>query len=362
MAASIVARVALQHPGFELDVDLQLPDTGVSALFGHSGSGKTTLLRCLAGLERPARAYIEMAGEVWQCTRRKMFVPPHRRAVGYVFQEASLFPHLSVKGNLEYGMRRVRGSPPQVPLEQACELLGIAPLLGRRPEKLSGGERQRVGIARALLSAPRLLLMDEPLAALDAPRKAEILPYLERLHRELKIPVVYVSHSQDEVARLADHLVLLDGGRVLASGPIGSTLARLDLPTAQDPDAGVVIEGIVSAFEPAYQLLTLMLPDGLTTLRIVHEALPVGSRLRVKVQARDVSLSRQPDGKSSILNRLPAFVTGLMPSGQGAHVLVGLDCGSTALTARITRFSAEQLALEPGAPVWAQIKAVAVLA
>ncbi|MGA9663265.1 MAG: molybdenum ABC transporter ATP-binding protein, partial [Pseudomonas alloputida] len=252
MTASIVARLKLARDDFTLDVDLHLPGRGISALFGHSGSGKTSCLRCLAGLERAASAYIEVNGEVWEDSTRGHFQAPHLRPVGYVFQEASLFPHLSVRGNLAFGWRRVAPAERKVSLDQACQLLGIGHLLDRRPATLSGGEAQRVGIARALLSSPRLLLMDEPLAALDGPRKREILPFLERLHDELDIPLIYVSHAQDEVARLADHLVLMEQGRAIASGPIGETLARLDLSLAQGDDAGVVLEGTVVGHDPHY--------------------------------------------------------------------------------------------------------------
>ncbi len=228
----IHARLQLDHGAFSLDLDVQLPGRGVTALYGPSGSGKTTCLRCIAGLERPARGFIEVNGQVWQNSEHAVFVPPHKRSVGYVFQEASLFAHLSVRANLAFGLKRIAPAQRRVDMQQATELLGIGHLLDRQPHNLSGGERQRVGIARALLTSPQLLLMDEPLAALDSRRKNEILPYLQRLHDELDIPVLYVSHSQDEVARLADHIVLLDGGRALASGPIGETLARLDLPLA----------------------------------------------------------------------------------------------------------------------------------
>ena len=212
---SIEARFRLDWPNFSLDVDLSLPVRGVTALFGHSGSGKTTVLRCIAGLERAPQGRLVVAGEVWQDTGR--WVPTHQRPIGYVFQEASLFAHLTVMGNLRYGMKRTHGAP-QAGVDQAIALLGIGHLLDRKPGTLSGGERQRVGIARALVTSPRLLLMDEPLASLDLKRKQEVLPYLQRLHEELDIPVLYVSHAPDEVARLADHLVLLDEGQVRASG------------------------------------------------------------------------------------------------------------------------------------------------
>lgn len=358
----IDVRLQLTYSGFALEVDLHLPGRGVTALYGHSGSGKTTCLRCIAGLERAEDGFIQINDEVWQDSRNGVFVPPHKRALGYVFQEASLFAHLSVRANLEFGMKRIPRQQRRVDMAQATELLAIGHLLERNPEHLSGGERQRIGIARALLTSPKLLLMDEPLAALDSQRKGEILPYLERLHDELDIPVLYVSHAQDEVARLADHIVLLSDGKALASGPIGETLARLDLPLARGDDAGVVINGTVSAYDEHYQLLTLQLPDSALHMRVAHAPLAVGKALRIKVQARDVSLSLQAEEHSSILNRLPVTVTQDIPADNSAHVLVRLDAGGTPLLARITRFSRDQLQLHPGQTLWAQIKAVAVLA
>jgi len=358
----IDVRLNVKYAGFALDVDLHLPGRGVTALYGHSGSGKTTCLRCIAGLERAEEGFVQINDEVWQDSRTGLFVPPHKRALGYVFQEASLFAHLSVRANLEFGLRRIPRAQRRVDMAQASELLGISHLLDRHPQHLSGGERQRIGIARALLTSPSLLLMDEPLAALDSKRKGEILPYLERLHDELDIPVLYVSHAQDEVARLADHIVLLSDGKALASGPIGETLARLDLPMALGDDAGVVINGSVSAYDVHYQLLTLQLPDSAQHLRVAHAPLALGKALRVKVQARDVSLSLQAEEASSILNRLPVTVTQEIPADNSAHVLVRLEADGTPLLARITRFSRDQLQLHPGQRLWAQIKAVAVLA
>lgn len=358
----IDVRLYLKYSAFALDVDLHLPGRGVTALYGHSGSGKTTCLRCIAGLERAEDGFIQINDEVWQDSRNGVFVPPHKRALGYVFQEASLFVHLSVRANLEFGLKRIPRQQRRVDMAQATELLGIGHLLDRHPQHLSGGERQRIGIARALLTSPSLLLMDEPLAALDSQRKGEILPYLERLHDELDIPVLYVSHAQDEVARLADHIVLLSDGKALASGPIGETLARLDLPLARGDDAGVVIDGAVSAYDPHYQLLTLQLPASALHMRAAHAPLAVGKALRIKVQARDVSLSLQAEEHSSILNRLPVTVTQEISADNSAHVLVRLDACGTPLLARITRFSRDQLQLHPGQRLWAQIKAVAVLA
>lgn len=358
----IRTRLKLSYTDFTLEVDLQLPGRGVTALYGHSGSGKTTCLRCIAGLERAEQGFIQVNDEVWQDSDKQIFVPPHKRALGYVFQEASLFPHLSVLANLEFGLKRIAKPQRRVDMAHATELLGIGHLLDRHPQNLSGGERQRIGIARALLTSPKLLLMDEPLAALDAQRKSEILPYLQRLHDELDIPVLYVSHSQDEVARLADHLVLLSNGKALASGPIGETLARLDLPLALGDDAGVIIEGQVSAYDADYQLLTLQLPDTALNIRVAHSPMTPGQALRCKVQARDVSLSLQSVEQSSILNRLPVTVISEMGADNAAHVLIRLDAAGTPLLARITRYSRDQMGVHPGQQLWAQIKAVAVLA
>ena len=361
MTSQIHVRLQMNYPGFELDIDVQLPGKGVTALYGHSGSGKTTCLRCIAGLERASHALVQINGEIWQDTQQRTFVPVHKRALGYIFQEASLFAHLSVRGNLEFGLKRIPRHERKVDLDHAAELLGIAHLMQRTPAHLSGGERQRVGIARALLTNPRLLLMDEPLAALDSQRKREIIPYLERLHAELEIPVLYVSHSQDEVARLADHIVVLSQGKALASGPIGETLARLDLPLALDDDAGVVVQGSVAAFDAHYHLLTLQLPNSAQQLKVAHEGLAIGQSMRIKIQARDISLSLDRIDHSSILNSLQATVISETGTDNQAHVLVRLDVDGSALLARITRYSRDQLGLHPGQTLWAQVKSAAVL-
>jgi molybdate transport system ATP-binding protein len=358
----IHARFAIAYPGFSLDVDLQLPGRGVTALFGHSGSGKTTCLRAIAGLERPSGGLLRVNGEVWQDDRQGLFLPTHRRPLGYVFQEASLFPHLSVRRNLEFGMKRVGragGEGGAGRWAQTIELLGIEHLLERHPDRLSGGERQRVAIARALLTEPRLLLLDEPLAALDGKRKAEILPYLERLHDELDIPMLYVSHAPDEVARLADHLVLLDNGRVAACGPLQQTLARLDLPPAFADDAGVVLHTQVGAHEDEDHLTRLDFAGGAIYVARRPEAL--GSPLRCRVHARDVSLTLEKQSGSSILNIIAATVVDVADTDSPAQVLVRLDAAGTPLLARITRRSQHLLALHPGQALWAQIKAVALL-
>lgn len=357
--SAIRARFRIDRGDFCLDVDLALPGRGVTALFGHSGSGKTTCLRALAGLERAAHGYVAVGDTVWQDEASGVFVPPHQRALGYVFQEASLFPHLSVRGNLEFGYKRAGRVATGLDVEGTARLLGIDGLLARRPDSLSGGERQRVAIARALLAAPRLLLMDEPLAALDLKRKQEILPYLERLHDELSIPIVYVSHAPDEVARLADHLVLLDGGRVAASGPLGSTLARTDLPPTFAGEAGVVLETTVQAHEED-DLSCLAFSGGL--IRVGRRAEAPGTRLRCRIHARDVSLALERPRASSILNILPAQITDIAPTDAPGQVLVQMQTGECWLLARITQRSCRELDLAPGKQVYAQVKAVAPLA
>jgi molybdate transport system ATP-binding protein len=335
---------------------LSVPARGVTALFGPSGCGKTTLLRAIAGLERYRGGFLKVGDMNWQ--QGDCFVPPHRRPLGYVFQEASLFEHLSVRRNLEYGIKRLPRAGRKVSLQQAIELLGIEHLLERKPAHLSGGERQRVAIARALAVSPRLLLMDEPLAALDLNRKQEILPYIESLHKDLDIPVIYVSHSPDEVAHLADHLVLLEAGRVRASGAISNMLTRLDLPLAHGSDAEALVEATVAGHDEAYHLTYLDSAGGRFT--VMRKALPVGSAVRLRVAARDVSLTLEPQSGTSILNIFPATIDELIPEG-GAQVTVRLMVGGMPMLARVTRKSASLLDLKAGKPVYAQAKSVALL-
>jgi molybdate transport system ATP-binding protein len=358
--SGIQARFKLDWPGFTLDVDLDLPARGVTALFGQSGSGKTSLLRCIAGLERAPKGHLQVLGEVWQdeVPGGATWLPTHKRPIGYVFQEASLFPHLTVMGNLRYGMRRT-SSAQQSSLDQAIELLGIGHLLERKPDRLSGGERSRIGIARALAVSPRLLLMDEPLAALDLKRKQEILPYLERLHRDLDLPVIYVSHAPDEVARLADHIVVMDAGRAVAAGPLTETLARLDLPIQLGEDAGVVLDAVVAERDVAWHLARVEFPGGSLWVRDAGHA--IGEAVRVRILARDVSIALAPIEGTSIQNCLSATVVQMAQDHHPALSLVRLDAGSSPVLARLTRRSATQLGLVPGMPVWVQIKAVALL-
>jgi molybdate transport system ATP-binding protein len=354
---TIEARFRFDRGGFVLDVDLSLPSRGITALFGHSGSGKTTLLRCVAGLERVTDGRLAVDGETWQDGR--YFLPTHRRPLGYVFQEASLFPHLDVSDNMRYGMRRTPASERRVGWDDVIALLGIGHLLDRFPDALSGGERQRVSLARALLTGPRVLLMDEPLSALDHARKQEILPYLERLHDELDIPVLYVSHSPDEVARLADHIVVMDAGRAVAEGPLAETLARLDLPIALGEDAGVVIDARVAVRDAQWGLVEAVFDGGSIWTRDDGHA--TGSHVRIRVLARDVSLSLERQHDISIVNLLQGTVVELAGDVHPALALVRVEVGGTPIVARLTRRSAAALDLAPGKPIWVQIKAVAVL-
>ncbi len=350
----IRARFRLDWPGFTLDVDLQLPGRGVTALFGPSGCGKTTVLRSLAGLERPATGTLVVNGETWQ--DETTWVPPHRRAIGYVFQEASLFPHLTVRGNLQYGMKRSAQAPADI--GHVIDLLGIRALLDRRPDRLSGGERQRVGIARALAVNPTLLLMDEPLAALDLARKQEILPYLDRLQHELRMPVIYVTHSPDEVARLAHHLVVLERGRAVASGPLSETLSRVDLPVRLGEDTGVVVEAAVGAIDARWHLARMDFDGGALWTR--DPGLPEGTPARVRILARDVSLAREKPGRSSIQNLMQGRVEQIADDESPGLALVRVRVGASALLARVTHRALAELALREGDAAWVQVKSVAL--
>jgi len=358
----IEATLRLQRPGFALDVALAFPTRGVTALVGPSGSGKTTVLRALAGLER-ASGRVTVDGEVWQDDAVKCFVPTHQRPLGYVIQEAALFPHLDVRGNLHYGRKRSELESNRVALAGVIELLGIGHLQARRTATLSGGERQRVAIARALATGPRLLLMDEPLAALDAERKAEILPYLERLHRELALPVVYVTHAMDEVARLADHLVLMRDGRVEAAGPLVELMARTDLRLSRQDDAGVVLEAQVIEHDPPHGMTRIGFSG--TNLWIGEAAAQPGARVRARVLARDVSVTRQRPAETSILNVLPVVLESIQRERATALLQLRVGGGEAAqawtLLARITSRSVDALGLKPGDALHAQIKGVALM-
>lgn len=353
----VQAHFGLTLGAFRLAASFEAPATGVTALFGPSGSGKTTVLRCVAGLERADEGSLRVNGDCWQDESRRLFRPPHRRPIGYVFQEPSLFPHLSVRGNLEYGLKRVDPGQRRVDFDQAAELLGVVRLLERSPARLSGGERQRVAIARALLTSPSLLLMDEPLAALDSQSKAEIMPYLERLHAELSVPVLYVSHSPSEVARLADHMVVMEDGQVGAEGPLSDLMTRLDLPLSRGEHAEAVLEGVVAGHDDAFHLTEVAVAG--VRIAIPRQDLAIGERVRLRIQARDVSLALVPPERSSIVNVLPARVVELDQHAPGL-VTVRLRVDGAGLLARVTARSAAQLGLEPGQQLYAQVKAVAL--
>jgi molybdate transport system ATP-binding protein len=343
---------------FDLDVAFTAPGRGITALFGPSGCGKTTALRAVAGLLRLPDGHLRVNGETWQEGRR--FRPPHRRAVGYVFQEASLFPHLSVHDNLRYGLRRWRGET-RIGLDEVVDLLGIAPLFDRPVALLSGGERQRVAIGRALLSQPRLLLMDEPLSALDRFSKDDILPYLERLHETLSIPVLYVSHDIAEVERLADTLVLLEAGTVRASGPITDLLSDPGLPLIHMPQPATVVDGVVVATDPAYGLSEVDVPGG--RLVVAGDLGPPGLRRRLRVPANDISLGRHAPIDTTILNALPARIAGADPTPDHQMIVrlrLGTDGTGAGLLARVSRKSWDSLAFKDGDQVVARLKAVAL--
>uniref|UniRef100_E6QRP7 Molybdenum import ATP-binding protein ModC n=1 Tax=mine drainage metagenome TaxID=410659 RepID=E6QRP7_9ZZZZ len=354
--SDIIARFQLDRPGFQLDVDLVLPGRGVTALFGTSGSGKTTLLRCIAGLERAPNGLLSVSGEVWQ--DKSIWLAPHRRPMGYVFQETSLFAHLSVMGNLQYGIKRTK-SDQVVNFEHIVGLLGIEYLLQRQPQKLSGGERQRVAIARALLIHPKILLMDEPLAALDAQRKQDIFPYLERLRDELAIPILYVSHDHHEVARLADHLVVLEAGRVISNSPLTVAMAQPDQRFQRDEDIGSVLDGQVSEIDRQWHLARLDFPGGGLWMR--DHGLPVGKKVRLLILARDVSLARHPPEQSSIQNSLQGCITTILDDTHPGLALVQVSVGASLLLVRLTRRAAATLNLQIGDNVWVQVKSVALI-
>nr|VFJ49642.1 MAG: molybdate transport system ATP-binding protein [Candidatus Kentron sp. DK] len=343
--------------GFRLDAEKELPGTGVTALFGRSGSGKTTLLRCIAGLERGAEGFISVHGESWQDSRAKQFVAPHRRSLGFVFQGGGLFPHLSVKANLFYGYRRTPKGERRATPEAIVALLGLGPLMERRPDTLSGGEKQRVAMARALMSSPRLLLMDEPMAGLDGIRKAEILSYLDELRGRFRIPILYVSHDLPEIIRIADRLVFMENGRTGDAGPLREMLVRTDLPIAAQEDAAAMLPVRVVGHDEVFHLTQVCFAGG--RLWIPRAEKKAGEPLRLRIHARDVSITLAAPGKTSILNIIAATVTDVVEQSPG-RVLVRLDAGGAPLLARITRKSCHELGLRKGLPVYAQIKSVAL--
>lgn len=347
--------LSLTRGDFSFSVETQLPGSGVIGVFGPSGCGKTTLLRTIAGLE-PASGTVRINGDLWQDEKHKR--PVHQRPLGYVFQEPSLFPHLTVEQNIKFGVQRIDPGLRKVSWEQAVALLNLENLIDRRPDKLSGGEQQRVAIARALAVSPSVLLMDEPLSALDQGLKNDILPYLETLHRQLEIPILYVSHSLEEISRLSDHLLLMDKGRVLASDATSEVLTSLKLPLAQQEDATTIIECECGPYDEEYHLAQLRFSGG--DLQVAMPTAPNSTTQRVQIAARDVSIVLAKASDTSILNCFPAQVLAVAELG-AAHSLVRLKAGSDVFLSRITRKSLHQLQLNPGKQVFAQIKSVAVL-
>ena len=347
--------LSVRREHFHLSVSLNLPTHGVTAIWGPSGSGKSTLLRAIAGLEREATGTLQVGDEQWQGP--EVMLPAHQRSLGCVFQQPSLFPHLNIEKNLVYGERRVPRKQNSL-LPQAIQLLDIAGLLKRMPHQLSIGEQQRVAIARAIAMQPSLLLLDEPCAALDQDRKQDILPYLHSLHRKLHMPMLYVSHSRDEVAQLADYLVVLDNGQATASGPVVDLFTDLALPLAHATDAQALVEAVVTECDEPYGLVTLSSSG--THFVVSGEPLPTGSRVRLRVRASDVSIALTHQDKSSILNVFQMQVDTLAPTSR-SRMMVRLQQDALVLLASITRKSCDDMQLSPGTTVLAQIKSVALL-
>lgn len=353
----LYTKIQLNRQGFHLNVESTIPTSGVSVLFGQSGSGKTTFLRCIAGLEKVKHCEIQFKDTIWQ--NAKTFLPTYKRPIGYVFQEASLFEHLTAYKNLRFAIKRANKGHPLVNYDDIIELLGLNKLLNRYPGELSGGERQRIAIARALLVNPKLLLMDEPLASLDLARKLEILPYLELLKRELKLPIIYVTHSPDEVSRLADHIVILKGGNIVAEGGLSETLSRLDLPIKLGEDTGVVLKGTITQRDAHWHLAKISFSGGDLWFR--DNQAPVGSHVRIRILARDISLTHDKYNNTSIINIIATEVVELTKDQHPGLTLVKLRAGQDLLIARVSSRSADQLGLHPGLKLWAQIKSVAIV-
>jgi molybdate transport system ATP-binding protein len=356
-ADKLCLQLRLDLPGFRLEVEEQLQLTGVTAVFGASGSGKSTLLRTIAGFETPAAGRIALADEVWFDRSSKVNLAPHRRPVGFMFQDARLFTHLDVAGNLAFAEKRRQGASSGFPRAAVVEALDLAPLLSRRVGALSGGERRRVALARTLLRAPHLLLLDEPLTGLDRQRKADILPYLESIPRHFRIPTLYVSHDIDEVASLADDILVLADGRVQMHASAAAVVERLDLqPLTGRFEAGVLVEGRVASHDPRLHLSYVEIGDAALTLPLIERVSP-GERVRLRIRARDVAIATQRPVGLSIRNVLPGTLTEVVHDEAGfAEVWVQLD--QTRIRARLTLAAVEELRLEPGRAVFALIKSV----
>jgi molybdate transport system ATP-binding protein len=359
-AEALRISLTLERPGFRLATDLHLPAQGVTAVFGPSGSGKTTLLRCVAGLER-AQGVVALPEEVWQSPGQTLFKPTWQRSVGYVFQEASLFEHLDVRGNLEFGLKRVRQSATEASqtLDAAIDLLGIGHLLSRHSASLSGGERQRVAIARALASRPRLLLLDEPLASLDLARRQEVLPWLKRLHDGLGMPMIYVTHSVDEIAQLADHVVMLERGEVIASAPVTDWMVSSPVVHALGDAAGVLVEG-----EPVVHdsmLHGFRIGDASTILLAPGVVAAQAAPVRIRILARDVGLALSDRADNTTVNRLRGVIESVDDDRDAAWAMVRVRCGAVVLLSRVSRRALETLQLASGDCVWCEISSITLM-
>ena len=351
----IECKIKVQLESFMLDANFSIPDRGITVVFGPSGSGKTTLLRAIAGLEKSDKGFLKIGDSVWQ--KGEDFLATHKRQIGYVFQDAALFDHLDVKGNLNFVIKRAIGLKEDF-IESIHNLLEIKTLLNRKTTQLSGGERQRVAIARALLTNPKILLLDEPLSALDLKRKNEILPYLDSIHNDLEIPILYVTHSQDEMSRLADHLLLIEDGNIIGSGPVNDMLTRFDMPLSHGGEAVSIIEAEVLKRDSEFNLMHLDFLGG--QFIVPDNGFPVQTKVRIRVVARDVSLTKSKQVDTSILNIFPAMVQEIVNEGE-AQVMVRLQIKDTILLACITRKSSYKLRLEKGSEVFVQVKSVAIL-
>ena len=351
----IECKIKVQLESFMLDANFSIPDRGITVVFGPSGSGKTTLLRAIAGLEKSDKGFLKIGDSVWQ--KGEDFLATHKRQIGYVFQDAALFDHLDVKGNLNFVIKRAIGLKEDF-IESIHNLLEIKTLLNRKTTQLSGGEKQRVAIARALLTNPKILLLDEPLSALDLKRKNEILPYLDSIHNDLEIPILYVTHSQDEMSRLADHLLLIEDGNIVGSGPVNDMLTRFDMPLSHGGDAVSIIEAEVLKCDSEFNLMHLDFLGG--QFIVPDNGFPVQTKVRIRVVARDVSLTKSKQVDTSILNIFPAMVQEIVNEGE-AQVMVRLQIKETILLACITRKSSYKLRLEKGSEVFVQVKSVAIL-
>ena len=351
----IECKLNIQFEGFKLDAKFTIPDKGITVVFGPSGSGKTTLLRAIAGLERSDVGFLKVGDSIWQSNHN--FVPTHKRQIGYVFQDAALFDHLNVESNLNYVIKRKTGLTKDF-IDSIYTLLDIKPLINRSTIQLSGGEKQRVAIARALLTKPKILLLDEPLSALDLKRKNEILPYLDNLHSQLEIPILYVTHSQDETSRLADHLILIEDGKIIGNGPINEMLTRFDLPLSHSGDAISIFDARVISRDTDFNLMHLEFKGG--QFIVPDNKLTIGSLVRIRVAARDVSITKKKQVDTSILNIFPAVVEEMVPEGD-AQVMVRLTLKGVVLLACLTKKSAISLKLNKGSSVFVQVKSVAIL-